>query len=135
MKIRLFTPEDYDTAMGWWKAHDWPGVPLLRLPPLGVICESDDGSKGHAMGWAYMCNGGTGVAMIEWLVANPENTGRESFAAIRHVVGFLREELKRLDYCMVLTSCQQSSLAKILGKCGFTKTDEGIIHLISVLED
>lgn len=128
MNVRLFQAEDYPEAVRWWGAHGWPGIPLAMLPPLGVVAYDGDGPR--AAVWAYMDNGGTGVAMLEWLVTRPENTARESLAAIKAAVGFALGELERLDYSVVLTTCAQQSLAKVLERTGFERTDEQMIHLI-----
>jgi hypothetical protein len=107
----------------WWKGHGWPPVPLHVLPPLGVIW----GDK--AAGFAYMDNGGCGVAMIEWLVTNPK-AGISAAKALHHVVDFLVMDLTRMDYTTILTTCKQESLARLLEREGFKVSDREMIHLV-----
>lgn len=110
----------------WWVGHGWPAVPLQVLPPLGVILGND------AAGWLYMDNGGTGVAMLEWLVTNPEAKPMQAAKSLVKVVEFLKSEAKRMDYGAILTTCRQPSLARLLERSGFSKTDENMIHLMGV---
>lgn len=110
----------------WWMGHGWPSVPQRILPPLGVIYDD------KAAGWLYMDNGGTGVAMLEWLVTNPDVTPSETVRALRGVVEFLKSEARRMDYPVILTTCRQPGLAKFLERAGFHRSDEGMIHLIGV---
>lgn len=127
-ELRQWMPEDYPTLAGWWTGHGWSAVPERILPPLGVIAGD------VAAGWLYMDNGGTGVAMLEWLVTNPAAKPRESVAGLRAVVDFLKSEAKRMDYPAILTTCRQPSLAKFMERCGFQRTDEGMIHLLGIFQ-
>lgn len=121
---RIWSAADYPTLCGWWEAHGFPAVPALRLPPLGVIYDNT------AAGFLYMDNGGTGVAMLEWLVTNPEAKPMQAAKALRKVVAALKAEAARMDYVMLLTTCKQPSLARLLEGCGFTRTDSEMIHLV-----
>lgn len=122
-RLRMWTPEDYPMLEAWWKGHGWPPVPLRILPPLGVIFDE------CAAGWAYMDNGGTGVAMMEWLVTDPK-AGLKAAKGIKHVIEFLSSELKRMEYWAILTTCKQPALARLIEKSGFQRTDEGMVHFV-----
>lgn len=132
MTVRIFQASDFEEVTRWWHAHDWPGLPLHVLPPLSALAVLPDGRRAAA-GFAYMDNGGTGVAMLEWLVTAPENTPRESLTAIGIVVDFLKGELKSLGYGSVFTTCRNESLARVLERAGFQRTDTGMIHLFTAL--
>jgi hypothetical protein len=121
---RIWSHADYPMLCGWWEAHGFPAVPMLRLPPLGIIYDDT------AAGFLYMDNGGSGVAMIEWLVTNPEAKPMAAAKALAKVVAALKAEAKRMEYAMILTTCRQPSLAKLLERCGFQITDTGMIHLL-----
>lgn len=121
--MRLWQPSDYDMLASWWVGHGWQAVPMRVLPPLGVVF----GDK--AAGWAYMDNGSCGVAMIEWLVTNPAK-GLSAAKGLGNVLEFLESELRRMDYSTILTTCRQESLARLLARHGFQKTDSGMIHLV-----
>lgn len=125
-QLRIWTPDDYPILQGWWSGHGWPPVPQRILPPLGVILDD------IAAGFLYMDNGGTGVAMMEWLVTNPEKKPFESARALSRVVGFLKSEAKRMDYPIILSTCKQPGLARLLNREGFVTSDREMIHLLGV---
>lgn len=126
--LREVTAEDYPMLESWWIGHGWPAVPQRVLPPLGVIYAN------RAAGWLYMDNGGTGVAMMEWLVTNPEAKPMESVKALVTVVEFLKMRAKQLDYPFILTTCRQESLARLLVRSGFEISDKEMIHLMGVFQ-
>lgn len=117
----------YPLLCEWWTGHGWPPVPEVILPPLGVI------HTGGAAGWLYMDNGGTGVAMLEWLVTDPQAKPLAAARALSAVVQFLKEEAARLDYRHILSTCRQASLSRMLERHGFSVTDTGMIHLLCPL--
>jgi hypothetical protein len=125
-ELRIVAPDDYPMLEAWWTGHGWPAVPQRVLPPLGVICGD------LAAGWLYMDNGGTGVAMMEWLVTNPVARAKDAVRGLTHVVEFLKSEAKRMEYNIILTTCRQKSLAGFLERRGFTVTDAEMIHLLGV---
>lgn len=123
---RMVTAEDYTMLAAWWDGHGFPAVPQRLLPPLGVIFDN------QAAGWLYMDNGGTGVAMMEWLVTNPEAKPLQAAKALTKVVALLKAEARRMDYAIILTTCRQASLGRLLERAGFQQTDTGMTHLIGV---
>lgn len=124
-ELRMVTAGDYPTLKQWWRGHGWEPVPQRMLPPLGVIGDA-------AAGWLYMDNGGTGIAMMEWLVTNPKASALVAARALMRVVEFLKLEASRLDYHIILTTCRQPTLARMLNRAGFQTTDREMIHLIGV---
>lgn len=125
--LRMWSADDYPLLETWWKGHGWPPVPQRVLPPLGVIY------RDTAAGWLYMDNGGTGVAMLEWLVTDPSAKPIASVKALSVVVEFLKARAKEMDYAFVLTTCRQPALARLLERSGFQITDREMIHLMGVL--
>lgn len=132
--IHLELIDDLDdfhpVAMEWWESHGWPGVPANILPKLGI--RAIDGDRPLAAAWLYMDNS-VGVAMLEWIVTNPELPARKAAVALARLVDFAKQEAKSLGYSVVLTTCRQESLAKLLERAGFHQTDRDVIHLATVL--
>ena len=124
--MRLWSADDYPMLQSWWEGHGWPAVPQRVLPPLGLIYADT------AAGWLYMDNGGTGVAMMEWLVTNPEARPLESARALANVIELLKAEAKRMEYAFILSTCRQPALARLLNRAGFATTDTEMIHLLGV---
>ena len=133
IQLRLIEIEkDYPAFCDWWAGHGWPALPKSILPKRGVMaCDAAKDGAGVAAAWLYMDNS-TGVSMMEWLVTNPQSGGKETLRAINAVIGFLTERALELDYGMMLTSCRQPSLVRVLEKNGFRKTDEGVTHLLKI---
>ena len=115
----------------WWDGHGFPAVPLEILPRLGIIAEINGSPIGAA--WLYMDNS-SGVCMMEWTVTNPANNPRDSLRAISALTEFLKADAKSNGYTVILTTCKQQSLARVHERNGFTKTDDGMIHLIGGLK-
>lgn len=134
MKTRLIELEkDHPVAMEWWKAHGWPGVPVVILPKCGIMVESDEG-KPMACAWMYMDNS-VGVGMMEWTVTNPTNTPKQSYAAITFLIKAIRELALSFDYGVLLTSVKQEALARIYERNGFKASDEGMKHMVMLTRE
>lgn len=123
---------DYPIIAKWWEAHGWTSVPSQMLPPLGVVAFNS--AHDCAAGWLYMDNGNSGVSMLEWLVSNPKISARESMRGIKAVTDFLGQAASEMGYSVMITTCRQESLARLHERNGFARTDEGMIHLVKVLQ-
>lgn len=115
----------------WWVAHGWSpvAVPVLNAG-LGFVAEEDGRPLAYAC--LYMSNRG-GVSMLEWLVANPDASGKAVISAICRLLPFIANEAKELDYGVMLTTCRQPSLGRLLERCGFHKTDESVSHFVKLI--
>lgn len=125
-QLRMVSADDYTMFKTWWEGHGWPAVPQRVLPPLGVVMGD------CAAGWLYMDNGGTGVAMMEWLVTNPDAPMLIAARSLTKVIEFLKAEAKRMEYPIILSTCRQPGLARLLNRAGFQTTDTEMIHLLGV---
>lgn len=128
--LRIVDKEaDYPIVAAWWQAHGWAGVPAARLPALGVVASMD--GLDCAAAWCYMDNSGCGVAMVEWIVSNPEAPARAVVKSIRAAVDWLMWRAGECDlrFDFFLATCRQPALARLLEKSGFTVSDSSIIHL------
>lgn len=111
----------------WWEAHKWGAVPQDVLSPCAVIIEHE--GKPLAAAWLYLANG-VGISWMEWTVTNPSNTAKQSIIAITMLVDAIKTVAKTLNYGVVMTTCRQASLGRLLEKSGFTKTDESVSHYL-----
>lgn len=131
MTIRLVDLEkDHGFLCEWWRLHGWEPVPAAVLPKLGAIAMLE--GVPVAAAWLYMDNS-VGVCWLEWLVTNPQATPKQSLIGINTVIQFLREQAVSFDYGVMMTTCRQASLVRVYEKNGFTKSDEGVTHLLSNL--
>lgn len=120
----------YGLLSKWWEKHGWPAMPVHKLPPFGWMVETEEETLVGA--FAYLDNGGTGVAMLEWTVGNPSASPKDLIKAMKTLFNFMSQELKRLEYDVIFTSCRQPGLVRIYESCGFSKTDEGMTHLVKI---
>ena len=126
IKAHPFKESYYKTACEWWEGHGWDAVPQVFLPVVGFVIE-DDGIP-RCMAWLKQENS-TPIAMLEWLVTNPENTPRQTMRAIKAVTGTARDCAKAMGRVALFTYCKQPSLARVYENSGFQQTDSGMIHL------
>lgn len=134
IQLRTFTADDYPTVSQWWEGHGWSPVPLPILPKLGILAEMHEGDtiQPIAAGWLYMDNS-VGVGMLEWLVADPAANPRHVLKSLNALIDFIKERAKELGYNVLLGTCRQESLSKVLQKHGFNVTDSGMIHHLAIL--
>jgi len=135
LQLRMFDPsKDYDMVAGWWKGHGWNAVPAYFLPKLGVVAywNEDNKTEDTAAAWLYMDNSSP-VCWLEYMVSNPNSNAGRCVKALRHLDTFLSGEAKTTGYVAMMTTCRQDSLVKFHEKNGFTKTDEGVTHLVKIL--
>ena len=132
ISIRPYEPEtDYPLFAEWWTGHNFTPVPANILPLLGNVALYND--KPVAAAWLYM-DSSTPIAMLEWLVTDPANNPKISAIGLVHVVQSLKLAAATAAHPVILASCRQESLARLLVKTGFTLADKDVIHLISIIE-
>lgn len=123
-------PALYPTLEKWWNGHGWPAVPQAILPKLGILASK--GERPVAASWLYMDNS-CGVSILEWTVADPDAAPRDVATSILRIADFAQQEARRLNYSVMLTTCRQESLSKLLQRAGFHETDREMIHLVTTL--
>lgn len=126
---RPYTPEDYPAISTWWEAHQFPSVPEFALPETAIV--SLHHGTPCAAAWLYL-DTSSPMAMIEWIVTNPANPPRLSALSITECVTALRTLAISQGKSVILTSCRQHSLVKLLTRHGFEVTDPNVTHLISI---
>lgn len=130
--IEVFNAEaQYEMIASWWEHHRMQALPAALLPPLGhVVCFE---GKPVAACWAYMDNGGTGVALLGWIVSNPDAPNRVVYTSLAELVQFTLDRLKALNYRAVFCSLNVPGLVKMFESMGFVAGDTGSTHLIKPL--
>lgn len=100
---------------GWWQDHCGDELPLALLPPVGLVVEADGGPVCAC--WLYLA-AGIGVCWLEWPVARPGLTLRESCAAFSHAVECLEEIARTHDYG-VMVAHTLPPIARMMKGMGF----------------
>lgn len=134
MKTRLYSPQDYQTALDWWHIREHPEVPSVILPRCGVVVEATAGPQDGdplMIGWLYLDNS-VGVAMLAFMIGNPHSTTRTAAMALQHLAECARQVAAELGYPVLLVTAKES-VSRFLGRHGFTKTSgEPHFHLMKV---
>jgi hypothetical protein len=131
MRIELFNPGHFPMIKKWWKGHEHPEVPIEILPDIGIISYGKDG-KPLAVGFLYGANSAP-VGWIEWITTNPDCTPFESYKGVSIVIEFLSMEAEKNGINMLLSTCRQKSLGRVLEKNGFAQTDESVSHYLKLI--
>jgi len=114
------TTEDYKELVEWWKAHGWDAPPIEILP-FGVVYSEDGVNK--AAGFLYTASNAP-VGYLEYIVANPENSGRESYKAVDAVIAELLQQARYSLIKCCFSRIQQDGLEKLYKKNGFHSGDK-----------
>lgn len=126
MKIRPFVISDYPEVCEWWRAHEWPPVPLEILSDWGMLVE--DAEKPYAAVWLYLSNSKSFTAM-EWMVTNPLVGPRKSFQAIEMLVERVKDIAMQNNYT-VFTWASSRGLIRLYEQVGFKIGDRGTTTMV-----
>lgn len=128
--LRPYSPEDHPMLLTWWEAHGWMGLPPQFIPKVGAVAM--DGDTPVCAAFLLMDNS-VPISMVEFLVSNPKASPLLAYRAITATVGYLKEVSREQGYYLTMTACKQKSLVRLYEQCGYSKTDEGLTHLIQIL--
>ena len=126
MEVRFFEPKDYEEVMLWWKAQDWPPMPLEMLSQSGFIVE-ENGEK-LAATWVFPTN--CPIYIMEWTVGNPECDWEKRADAIDLVTNKACDWAKAHGASMIFTMTKNERFIDKLKNNNFEITDNGMTHLM-----
>lgn len=130
MQSRLFEiGRDYPEICEWWRARDWPYVPLKKLPPAGVVIE-DSGVK-YCAGWVYYAL--PGMTWMEWVVSNPRSPLMQRKEALDKLVKECKAISKNMGATDILTITGNRNLIKLYECNGIIASDDGMTLLKGTL--
>jgi hypothetical protein len=134
IKLRLITDlaKDYEVIKDFWPRHGWPMLPIGALTTMGMVAE--EGDTILAACWIYTATNSS-LAMMEWMVTNPDASPLQAAKAVNFLAGFAIEETKRRGYSVLFTTCKNKGLERVYERAGFEKTDEGVTHYVKTLQD
>ena len=121
MKTELYKISDYANLKSWW-VDRWGHAPSIQSLPQSGLIVSKDGVN-LAAGWVYL-DMTSPVAVIGWIVSNPENTALQSGRAIRYLIKGLLEVTRSQGRLHVMTTAS-GSLTKTFQACGFDVKESG----------
>lgn len=127
VSVRQFDPgQHYEAVCSWWKAEQWPGVPLDHLPELGFVSYVDE--QPAAAGWIYRTD--SAFCLFEFVVANPDVRGEPRGLALAALTEEAIKAALAFDFKTIFTSVSNPSLICRLEAKGFSQADRGMTNLI-----
>jgi hypothetical protein len=119
----------YSEVKTWWESHDgWASIPEALLPSTSFII--GDENKLYCVCFLYR-DDSTKVAMMEWLVANPTNTPRESLQSIMLLLSSIARFADE-NKLVLFTTLQNDRLSKLYEKQGFVSGDKGMMNMTRI---
>jgi hypothetical protein len=128
--IRSYAAGDFERITDWWLAHDGQRRPESILPKCGVICEID-GQPAAAL-FLHMDNS-CGMCMVEHAVSRPGLSLKKARTAFGHCVAVLKKIAGLHGYHTMAVYCLEP-IAYILQRAGFSRGEENLVQLFSVVE-
>jgi len=126
MRIEPFKAEKhYEILAGWWRAHEWPAIPVESLPRDGGYLIYMD-TMPICSGFLYKTN--SNLCWLEWLLKNPKCDKIYTDAALDILIDALL--LHAPKGAAVFTSTNKETLAMRFKKHGFGVTDKNVTHMI-----
>jgi len=119
MNCRRAMKTDYEEICRWWVAHGWNPVPE-HLLPCGWVVEKNGILK--CAGFLYV-DRSSPCGMLEWVVANPDNQGTESYRGLDILLETVTTFAKNILIEVIYSKLTSESLEKLYHKHGFKTGD------------
>lgn len=113
---------DYPVLETWWRIHKWPPPPAHVLSPHGLIIE------GKAAGFLYLNEGG--LAILEFVVANPLCDKLERGKALDLIINGLVEKARQAGKAIIISSITNPSLMKRYEASGAVVGDRNMTNYV-----
>ena len=129
MQVIDYKDEFYESISSWWDVHkEWESIPKSLLPTTGLVVHDENTLL--CVGFLYI-DGTSPVCMLEWIVANPENSARTSIKALRLLLNAFGEYADA-NSKVLFTTVRQPKLAGLYEKSGFILADSNMINMTRV---
>lgn len=125
-----FTPNlHYALISNWWKAHNWPAIPLDHLPTGFVVTYNNTPA---IAGFVYKTDSAFGL--FEFVVANPEIKGLARELAFKQLTDSVVQYSKTRGIKTLFTSVNNKGLIEKLKSSGFIQTDVNMTNFVRRIE-
>lgn len=114
-----------DLLGDWWEGHGWPRLPLDVLPQICALGVCGD----RAVAAAFAYEPTPTVAWIDYMVTNP-SSGLKGAISLKNLIIQFSDNLQSRGYKYIHSCCRQESLARLMEKSGYKRTDEGVTHFL-----
>jgi hypothetical protein len=127
ISVEFFKPEShYETVAAWWKAQDWPVIPLSHLSQTGILVMSN--GKPAACAWLYKSD--SALCWLEWIVASPEVRREERASVLSVLLSTAKLLAQTMGFQSIFISIRNQSLAQRLEAQGFKPTEGGMTNYV-----
>ena len=116
--FRTLKEEDYKTICAWWKWWRWPVLPKGALPDngkCGFMVEKNN--KPIVSAFLYLTN--SSVALLEWIVSNPDYKENDRKDAIELLVNEAEKFCKGIGVTIIFSIGRSKHLIEIHKKLGW----------------
>jgi len=116
--FRTLKEEDYETICAWWKWWRWPILPKGALPDngkCGFMVEKNN--KPIVSAFLYLTN--SSVALLEWIVSNPDYKENDRKDAIELLVNEAEKFCKGIGVTIIFSIGRSKHLIEIHKKLGW----------------
>tara|TARA_R110000824_G_scaffold41286_1_gene122976 strand:+ start:10948 stop:11361 length:414 start_codon:yes stop_codon:yes gene_type:complete len=119
LTARLLKEEDYDFIVKWWKWWRWKVIPKHLLPDNGLsgFIVEKNGIR-IVSGFILMTN--SKVALLEWIVSNPDYKEKDRKEAIELLILTVEEYCKRLGFTHVFSIGRNKHLIQTHERLGWS---------------
>lgn len=119
--------EHYEQICSWWRAHNWPVLPVEALPAIGRVV-SHNGVNVCA-GFLYRTD--SAICLLEWIVSNPDFKDKPTRSdAIDFLIQNLLGAAQKLRPSIVFSYAKNDRLLKRYQDLGFQVSDKDMTHVV-----
>lgn len=118
--LDIFKDKDYDSFAHWWEGEKTGCPPMSSLPKIGVV-------SGKMLAAGFLANTDTDIGIITWWHANPKNSPRDSYEALRKVAMGLMEAATVIGKTKVFCYTNNRGMIRLLESLGFKNCDGHLI--------
>ena len=126
LKLRPYSPKDYDMVSEWWRAWGWPVIPPESLPEYGVVVESD--GQPVCAAWVYRTD--TNICLLEWFISDRRASKAKRKGSVELLIEGGKQLGRALGYTKVFSNVRNQSLIKKLENSGMQRTDTGMTNFM-----
>lgn len=120
---RPFTVNDYPTVVAWWKAWNWPPIPLSSLSKNGIVVQDETG-KEIVTGWLFSTD--SDLAVFDWIISDRGADTLVRREATRFLLSEARSRAKELNFRAVIHFTNNRGLQDALDAVGWKLNDEAL---------
>lgn len=133
LHVRPYYPEDLEMTERWRASRGQPKLPQCMFPRDGVIVFDKDTGEECCAAWLFKDSTGL-LCWMAWTVTNPDIPAKKAFNAIYVAQDYLESISSVEGYKVMIGMFHQMSMVRFFQRRGFTLSDEGHGHFLTIKE-